>query len=714
MFQLHIVIFFLIFTFNSLYGNFIVSADPFEETTAFNPPADGATIIEDSFTHNSIFSTTAQQGRYIYKRGIQSTINTPESDKWVYSNRRQTFEINVTSISSSARWKPIHQYNNSSNWNMNFSWETLQLGSNEIEIQAGSFLKMVGFIMEGDFEFDSFIHSYEVGSDTLSLSTSTDDSNGSNDSSDTDGSDNSDNTGNTDGSDDSGNTNSNQSPNIILIISDDHRWDATKHMQTRLQVDGRIARFPWLETPNFDLLQSEGINFINAFTTFSTCSPSRATMLTGLYPHEHGVTNNSTSFPVDSITFASVLKDNGYSTGYFGKWHHGRQTERPGFDEVITYHGQGTYTSTSLFDGSGNFVRETGSNDWIDDVVTEEAINFIESNVNNKFMLVLGFKTPHEPFTPPTRTSNSYFNETAESVPNLNVDPVAIPFGPPNTQTLHEQNRKYMRTIKGIDQCVGDLLQKLDDLNINDQTAVIYISDNGFFRGEHKFWDKRAAYEESMRIPLVIKYPNHYSDSKEVTEIALNLDIAPTILDIAGLDIPDIMKGESLLELITDNPVTNWRKSFFYQYNHDPEFPTAKVRPCVALRHENGMKLIFNEEDNLYEGDWRELYDTTNDPYEINNLALSNQSTFSEMQNILLNKMDETEFMKILSINEDLGTAKLKLGKKYNFSVDASENLIDWSPSTNINREDNLSGSTEINMPTTNSENFIRVKYGKN
>ena len=147
-----------------------------------------------------------------------------------------------------------------------------------------------------------------------------------------------------------------ESPNIIVIIADDQRWDATAFMQSRMGDIGRTARFPWLAgtTPNLDRLSNEGIHFDNAFTVFSTCSPSRATMLTGVYPHLHGVTDNETAFPIDSTTYASLLKADGYATGYFGKWHHGRQTERPGFDTVATFHGQGSYFSTNFYDGDNN------------------------------------------------------------------------------------------------------------------------------------------------------------------------------------------------------------------------------------------------------------------------------------------------------------------------------------------------------------------------
>ena len=682
-----ILCFALLYTVNYLSAASIltISTEPiaFDKTIELNFPINGSTQETNYFSAQNLFPLSENGLYYTYKRSTVNQNNDP-STKWNYSDEWQTFTMEIAdSFTSVAKWRSMRQYDGE---HFAFGeWQDLNIGNNTLNISEVNYPRQIGFQIEGNVNFINFTHTYNSGSDSIILS------------------------------DDPGSTNSNQPPNIILIISDDHRWDATSHMQSKFASQGKIARFPWLDTPHFDSFQSSSINFVNAFTTYSTCSPSRATMLTGLYPHDHGVTDNSTHFPVNSITFATELKNENYTTGYFGKWHHGRQTERPGFDEVVTYYGQGSYTGTPLYDGNGNFIRQTSSNEWIDDVCTEEAINFIESNVENKFLLVLGFKTPHQPFTPPSRTSTYYTNEIAETVPNLDINPVAVlPSGPPDSQTRHWENRKYMRAIKGIDQCIGNLFEKLDELNISDHTAIIYISDNGFFRGEHKLWDKRAAYEESIRIPLIIKYPRYYSSAKEINEIALNLDIAPTILDIAGIEIPEIMQGKSLLGLITEEEVTNWRKSFFYQYNHDPEFPDANVRPCIALRHENGLKLIIYEEDSLYEGDWRELYDLENDPYEINNLALSDPNTLWEMQNILENKMKETEYMKVLSINEETGIIKMKLGKKYNFSVDVSENLTDWLPLSEINRAENLSGNVDIVIPTYKNKNFIRVKYGKN
>lgn len=500
------------------------------------------------------------------------------------------------------------------------------------------------------------------------------------------------------------------SPNIIVIIADDHRWDATDFMQSRMDNLGRKARFPWLDgtTPNLNRLSNEGIHFDNAFTVFSTCSPSRATMLTGVYPHIHGVTNNSTPFPTNSTTYPSLLKANGYATGYFGKWHHGQQTQRPGFDTVATFHGQGSYFSTPFYDGNNNLIRTTSSSEWVDDVSTNYAIDFIEqqNNAQNPFLLVLGFKTPHQPFDPPNRTENIYSEQSALDVPNLNSPP------PGQSIDVNQGNyagilRKYMSTIAGIDGCVGSVLDKLEQLNIENNTAIIYISDNGFFRGEHKLGDKRAPYEESIRIPLMIRYPQEQAAPRIVNNIALNLDLAPTILDIAGLSIPQSMQGLSLLPLIKDQNPSDWRQFFFYQYNHDPEFPTAKARPYIALRHENGLKLVSYDEN----ASWTEFFDTSigNDPYEINNLinASDRSNDLNYIETLFRDEMQATEFVKTNGINiqTNLLQANIKLGKNYNFTLETSSGLDIWTYKASIQGDGNFS-NYNISSSSTNAFGF--------
>ena len=478
----------------------------------------------------------------------------------------------------------------------------------------------------------------------------------------------------------------NQNTNIIVIIPDDQRWDATSYMQGRMASLGRIARFPWLastsdQTPNIDKLSSEGIHFDNAFSVYSLCSPARATMLTGQHAHLHGITDNDTELPLDTVTYASLLQDAGYSTGYFGKWHMSTQATRPGFTEAVTYHGQGTYYSTAFYDEAGNWLFNSSASDWVDDISTQHALSFIsaQNTANNPFMLVLGFKTPHSPRDPPDRSANLFSSDSPSSVPNLSTPP---PFAPnANSGTELADLRNYMRTVVGIDQNVGQVLDLLDSLNIANNTAVIFISDQGYFRGEHRLGDKRAAYEESIRIPFMIRYPALQSSASVISKIALNLDLAPTILDIAGLEIPNSMQGKSLLPFISGQSPSDWRTAFFFSYNHDPEFPTANVRPYLAIRHEDGSKLVNYAEDSS----WNELYetDTADDPYEISNQYSSSEhsSIRENLESLLAEKSTELGFLKIVAsdIQKNGGSLTLQSGESSYFKLERSTDINAWT-----------------------------------
>lgn len=669
-----------------------VDSTAFTNTIGFNAPGNNTTYSGDSFNVGDIFSLS--NGRYVYKRGHPNSGNVAY---WNPESRyEQTFSLNISNLPAGAQWRTIRTVENGNYYNA--PWQSLSLGANTITIPSVAFDRQVGFQIEGgaNLQFSEFTHTYGSGSDSLALNSGSGGTNGSGGPVWS---------GGPDGSE------FDSSPNIILIISDDHRWDATSYMQNEVASQGRVARFPWITTPNFDQLSNDGFPFLNAFTVYSTCSPSRATMLTGLYPHEHGVTDNNTPFPVESTTYATLLQSAGYSTGYFGKWHHGRQEARPGFNEVVTYHGQGSYYSTPLFDGNGDSIRVTSNTEWIDDVTTDAAIDFIQANAANDFMLVLGFKTPHQPFDPPARTESDYFNESAIPVDNLSINPAGVSI---QQRWLGEQTREYMRTIAGIDNCIGNVMQKLDDLNIINNTVVIYISDNGFFRGEHKLWDKRAPYEESIRIPLIIHYPNAPSSSRKINQMALNLDMAPTILDIAGIEIPEAMQGVSLMPLVSSETPDDWRTSFFYQYNNDPEFPTASARPYIAIRQENGLKLVNYEEDES----WSELYNVaiSSDPYEINNLinSASHQDSLKSMEQKMREAIRETGFVEIRDfIFGDNLSAEIKLGKNYYFKIESSENLSDWSLVNKVNGNGSFTNyDLGISSQTNLNHLFLRVKFG--
>lgn len=402
-------------------------------------------------------------------------------------------------------------------------------------------------------------------------------------------------------------------PNLIIMVTDDQRWDASGRMQQHLRDQGKTARFPWLigRTPGMDRLAAEGVLFDNAFVTHSLCSPSRACMLSGRYPHLAGVKDNVTRFPVDSTTWATILRDHGYATGYFGKWHMLDQAERPGFDTVATYLNQGKYFDNDFL-VNGAKVREK---EWVDDVSTRYLLDFIgrQAESGKPFAAFLGFKSPHDPRQPPARHSARFENDKPLPPPNASSTP---PYRPDSKQGAALPNlRDYFETLAGVDDNVARVLDTLDRLGLARDTAVLFLGDNGYFLGEHGLGDKRAAYEESMRIPFFLRYPALQPKPVVRSQLVLNLDLAPTVLDLAGVGIPPSMQGRSLKPLVTGIPVA-WRESFLFTYFRDAPYPEA-VPPLFALRRADGWKLVRYRDRQ----DWTELFDTANDPHELRNLA---------------------------------------------------------------------------------------------
>lgn len=398
-------------------------------------------------------------------------------------------------------------------------------------------------------------------------------------------------------------------PNFVFLYTDDQRWDALGVVQRE---QGDQGRFPWIESPNLDRLAAEGVRFRNAFVVESLCAPSRAAFLTGRYGHLNGVVNNGTPFPEASVTHATVLRAAGYRTGYFGKWHMGSQSgQRPGFDFSASFVGQGVYFDCPI-EVNG---AKTPSKGFVDDVTTDYAINFIKDNKDRPFSIVLGFKTCHGPFTPPPRTAEAYGDAPSRSVPNLGVPAI---YKEVETRDFSKRagnvgtNLGMFRGLKAIDENVGKILAVLDELKLTENTMVVYTSDNGYYLGEHGLGDKRTAYDESLRIPLLVRYPK-LGAGKTVDRMALNIDLAPTLIDYAGLAIPQEMQGRSWRPLLEGEPsAADWRSSYFYFYPKEGKFGA----PTVLAVRTDAAKLV------RYPGhpEWTEMFDLKADPYEIENL----------------------------------------------------------------------------------------------
>lgn len=404
-------------------------------------------------------------------------------------------------------------------------------------------------------------------------------------------------------------------PNFLFVFTDDQRWDAMGVVQRE---QGAQARFPWFQTPAMDRMAAEGVRFRNAFVVNSLCAPSRAVFLTGRYNHVNGIANNRTPFPADSVTHATLLRAAGYKTGYVGKWHMGQQRgQRPGFDYSASFIGQGRYRDCPFeIDG-----RETPTQGWVDDVATDYAIGFLRAHRAEPFSLVVGFKACHGPFDPPERAKERFAGAVARSVPNYGLRPIyrdAQSNAPAQGAAAGAKgevpvNLDYFRCVSAADDNLGRLLRALDELGLADDTVVVFSSDNGYYLGEHNLGDKRSAYDESLRIPMLIRYPRGLPKGAVRDELVLNLDLAPTWVDFAGLPIPATMQGRSWKPLLTTSGA-DWRRAFLAEYFAEAAYPQTPT--LVALRTTEAKLIRYPGHD-----DWTEVFDLVRDPYETRNLA---------------------------------------------------------------------------------------------
>ncbi len=418
-------------------------------------------------------------------------------------------------------------------------------------------------------------------------------------------------------------------PNFLFIYTDDQRWDTLGVVQRE---QGEQGRFPWLQSPNLDRLAAEGVRFRNAFVVNSLCAPSRSVFLTGRYSHNNGVANNHTPFPAQNTptTWSALLRDAGYATGYVGKFHHGQQPgKRPGFDYSASFLGQGRYFDCP-FEVNGVTTQTTG---WVDDVSTDFAVGFLKERRGQPFALAVGYKSAHGPFDPPPRLLEKHAGKTPRPVPNQGLPPpYAGKFTAGKAKTAAPKKKKaqakggaggrtmlqgYLGCLSAIDENVGRILAALDELNLAPNTVVIYSSDNGYYLGEHRLGDKRSAYEESLRIPLLVRAPmlGEAARGKVVDQMVLNLDLAPTLLDLAGVKIPEVMQGRSWRPLLVGDGAgaANWRTAFFYEYFFEQRFNIPTV---LAVRTDSAKLIKYPGHD-----DWTELFDLAADPYETKNLV---------------------------------------------------------------------------------------------
>jgi len=406
-------------------------------------------------------------------------------------------------------------------------------------------------------------------------------------------------------------------PNLVFIYCDDLRWDGLGVVQRE---QGAAARFSWIQTPRLDRLAAESVRFRESFVVTSLCSPGRAAVMTSKPGHLNGVVGNSQHLPDNAVTFAQHLRAAGYTTAYFGKWHMRDQRERPHYDHVASFVGQGRYFDCPLL---VNGV-ETPTKGWVDDVTTGYATRFVDAQPRDKpFFLWLGFKSPHGPRggdNLPARVKTLYADAVAKPTPNTSLSAIYLPqpTGPARKESNPqpaEAHRDYFRHVTAIDTCVGTLLDALERTGRRENTVVIFTSDNGYYLGEHGLGDKRSAYDESLRVPLLIRLPGRDAPRGTVNDaMTLNLDYGPTLLDYAGAAPLPAAQGRSLRPALEGRGSADWRTAFFYAYFREGQYATPTVLAVRTATH----KLV------TYPGrkDWTEVFDLQSDPYETRNLAV--------------------------------------------------------------------------------------------
>jgi len=416
--------------------------------------------------------------------------------------------------------------------------------------------------------------------------------------------------------------------NIVLVLSDDHRYDFMSFMKEAPE---------FLETPNMDRMARQGAHLANAFVSTSLCSPSRASILTGQYMHNHRIVDNQRPEPEGTVFFPQYLQKAGYQTAFVGKWHMGHEHDnpRPGFDYWASFKGQGTYLDPTL-NVNGKRKKFQG---YTTDILTDQALSWLKNGRNTRqpFFLYLSFKAVHYPFQPAKRHQGRYADarvrrpETmANTERNYQTQPHWVRerrysiHGVDHMETGQYDNdpvpsfdnlyRQYCETVHGLDENIGRMLNYLDESGLNDSTLVIYMGDNGFALGEHGFYDKRDAFEESIRVPMLAYAPGMVKPGTKVIQMVQNIDIAPTLLDAAGVRMPKAanMDGRSFLPLLRGESIP-WRDHILYEYYWEWNFPAT---PTVFAIRTDRYKYIF------YHGVWDYdgFYDLQTDPHERHNL----------------------------------------------------------------------------------------------
>ncbi len=429
-------------------------------------------------------------------------------------------------------------------------------------------------------------------------------------------------------------------------MSDDHAAHAISAYGSRINA-----------TPNLDRLAAEGIRLDSAFCTNSICAPSRAAILTGEYNHRNGVTSLHDTLDADRWSFPKALQQAGYMTALIGKWHlgHGPGVDPAGFDVWRVLPGQGHYHNPVMLEAEGRVVERPG---YVTDLITDDTIEFIERQVTTSpdqpFAVMCHHKAPHRSWEPSRRHAHLFEDETipepetfdddlvgraavvqAARMRMMDLDPYLDLKAPvPEGLSLDEEIswryqryiKDYLRVVASIDDNVGRLLDVIEALGLAEDTIVVYTSDQGFFLGDHGMFDKRLMYEESLRMPFLLRYPRLVEPESACDDIVVNVDVAPTLLELCGVETPDHVQGRSFVDVLTGETPDDWPTSMYYRYWMHRD--GAHLAPAHYGVRTKTHKLICYYNDPLEEVgahgpvnpvEW-ELFDLVTDPYEVDNV----------------------------------------------------------------------------------------------
>lgn len=492
-------------------------------------------------------------------------------------------------------------------------------------------------------------------------------------------------------------TQSTDSPNIIIMYSDDHTAQSIGAYQEALNYGLKLDHTP---TPNIDRLAEGGMRFDNAFVTNSICKPSRAVLLTGMHSHKNGVLTNGESISLDLETFPMILQENGYQTAMVGKWHLG--TEPQGFDYYEVLYGQGPYYNPTMRTSNGDVDRHGHTTE----IIGERAIEWLrlQRDRDKPFMMVYNHKAPHRNWLPGPAL-NDYQKRDLPEAPTLFYDysgletpaheqdmeigttmswawDLKVPTNPETGEpsegweNLVERNRltdeqldrimnayaennqylydnydqmsdedllrwkyqryvkDYLRVIREVDDQVGKMISYLKRENLLDNTIIMYAGDQGFFLGENGWFDKRWIYEESMRMPLIVHWPKGIEAGSVNKDLVQNLDLAPTILELADVEIPERMQGLSIVPLLKGESPENWRDALYYHYYEGPP-RVHRVAQHYGVRTDRYTLVHYPNHE-----EW-ELFDLETDPEQIQ--SVYGDPEYADIQQALKNRIDELQ-----------------------------------------------------------------------